>query len=830
MNRFWDIIIRPVIEEIDAKFVVEVGSGAGLNTGNILEYCVDTDGRMVAVDPFPQFDVDQFKVEYGDSFEIFQDISLNCLPLLSDYDVILIDGDPNWYTVYNELKIVENIFGGNGFPLVFLYGVGWPYGRRDGYYDIGNIPGEFRQPYKKLGLFPGRGELLDEGGFNSCLNNAVYENNPKNGVLTGVEDFIRESELDISFEFINAFNGLGILYLKDAEIDVILKRVLKDANLLDVIEKERMKLRIYFSESVKQNKVLKEQLLAVSELETVDGDYFNVGQNRLLNESLDDEKSKVEVLETRLRDVENQLGEADVHLDFLHKKGSYVQKLFSKFPSLYIFLKAPKTGIKNAFVIRKGYKAIEENNLFNVGYYLKNSDDILQSGQDPLLHYLYHGYKEGRKPNPDFNGEYYLHKHGDVKKSNINPLIHYSLHGLKEGRTIGKHFKAKQKTEVSPKILSDINSISISNDKSKFTLIQFTPPKTANPYYHMLEDEFISQGINFKYLTDFHSIEHLLKQHNGCIVHLHQPEPYYHSPNGDEKSTLINSHKFLDNLKHIKTLGAKLVWTMHNPVPHDRKFQEIDEKVNEELFTLSDHIVVLGRYPEKTLFKDQNVKTPISIITHPSFKEVYPPKIDKIQARKELGLPLDAIIFGNIGRIKPYKGYELIIDAFNEVLNHQISSKKLILLFAGNSEEKDYINSIKENPNVIVIEKDLDDSELVMFVSALDYSVFAFKDIWASSTVVLSLSYQVPVIVPDIGCMSDYVFHLDNGFLYEHGNLDSLVKSLECVTRVEYYDHLQYMCAAYLEEKTILNTVNQFIKVYEQVFKESTVQEAFSNV
>jgi len=514
MDRFWDIVVCPVVEAVGAKFVVELGYGKGLNTGNVLEYCVDNDARMVVIDPFPQFDVDIFRAKYGDRFEIFQDLSLDVLPLLSGYDVILIDGDPNWYSVYNELKIIEKTFVGDDFPVVFVHDVGWPYGRRDAYYDPESIPGDFRQPYEKLGLFPGRGELLDEGGFNSCLNNAIYENNCKNGVLAGVEDFIRESELDISFEFISAFNGLGILYLKDANIDAVLKRVFKDANLLDVVEEERMKLRIFFSESAKQNKVLKEQLMVGSELKSVDCD-FN-GQNRLLGECLNAERGKVKVLESRLGEVESQLDESNVYLDFLcNRKGSFVQKLFSKFPSLYIFLKAPKTGLKNAFVIRRGYKAILENNLFDVGYYLKNSVDILRSGQDPLLHYLYHGYKEGRNPNSDFDGEYYLYNHGDVKKSGLNPLVHYSLYGLREGRLMGDFVK-KQKTEPKPKVSIITASYNYAH------LIENAINSVINQTYNNWELIIVDDGsednsteIIRKYTKKYSNIK--LYQHNGNV-------------------------------------------------------------------------------------------------------------------------------------------------------------------------------------------------------------------------------------------------------------------------------------------------------------------------
>ena len=58
---------------------------------------------------------------------------------------------------------------------------------------------------------------------------------------------------------------------------------------------------------------------------------------------------------------------------------------------------------------------------------------------DPIIHHIYHGYKEERKPDPTFDGDYYLEIHGDVKTSNLNPLVHYSLYGLNEERITHNH-------------------------------------------------------------------------------------------------------------------------------------------------------------------------------------------------------------------------------------------------------------------------------------------------------------------------------------------------------------------------------------------------------
>jgi hypothetical protein len=228
-----------------------------LNTKHILEYCLDNNAHITAIDPFPKFDIEEFKAEYGDKFEIYTELSLNRLPLLKDYDTIIIDGDHNWYTVYNELKIIEESFKDKKFPLIFLHDIGWPYARRDLYYNPENIPQKHRQPYKKLGIYPGKNSLLETGGLNSHLFNAITENNPHNGILTALEDFIKESDLKLSFEHVNAFHGLGILYIKEDKIDKIVKKVIESADIVDLLEKERNTQTIANNESEVKNNELR---------------------------------------------------------------------------------------------------------------------------------------------------------------------------------------------------------------------------------------------------------------------------------------------------------------------------------------------------------------------------------------------------------------------------------------------------------------------------------------------------------------------------------------------------------------------------------------------
>lgn len=220
MHRFWNIIIEPVLTLLEPEIIVEIGSDQGKNTVSLLEFCKNTDAVLHAVDPVSNFDVDALKKEYGPRFVFHKSLSLNAIPRIKAADVFLIDGDHNWYTVFNELKLIEKYAADadRPFPVVMLHDIAWPYGRRDLYYYPENIPGKFRKPFKQKGIRPEVPDLLDEGGLNAHLNNSIYENALQNGVLTAIEDFLKEAGGSIEFFKLPGLCGLGIL------LDVRLKQ------------------------------------------------------------------------------------------------------------------------------------------------------------------------------------------------------------------------------------------------------------------------------------------------------------------------------------------------------------------------------------------------------------------------------------------------------------------------------------------------------------------------------------------------------------------------------------------------------------------------------
>jgi len=214
MYRFWDAIIEPALDRLEPQVIVEIGADFGFNTRNLLEYARRTGATLHVIDPLPKFDVDEWAATYPGTLLFHGAPSLEVLSSIAQPDVVLIDGDHNWHTVFHELKALQDSADtdSSGYPLVLLHDLGWPYGRRDLYYEPDRIPEPHRQPYEKGGLRLGRESLDPDGGLNAHLFNAVRAGGPRNGVLTAVEDFMREAPFELGLIVVPGINDLGILF------------------------------------------------------------------------------------------------------------------------------------------------------------------------------------------------------------------------------------------------------------------------------------------------------------------------------------------------------------------------------------------------------------------------------------------------------------------------------------------------------------------------------------------------------------------------------------------------------------------------------------------
>ena len=228
----WNLFIKPALDCIELSHIVEIGADKGATTTRVLEYCRTMGSRLTTIDCAPSKQIVEINKKNSDIHILNDKTSLEVLPELSDYEAILIDGDHNWYTVYHELKAIEKAYNPLGrLPLLFFHDVAWPYARRDMYYDPERVPKKFRQKNAQKGVLPGVQGLLEGYGLNRLFYNALYEGGPRNGVLTAIEDFVKESKYAFRLSVFNGYWGFALLASEET-----LKRFPSLVKVFDLVE------------------------------------------------------------------------------------------------------------------------------------------------------------------------------------------------------------------------------------------------------------------------------------------------------------------------------------------------------------------------------------------------------------------------------------------------------------------------------------------------------------------------------------------------------------------------------------------------------------------
>jgi hypothetical protein len=214
---FWVDILRPLLQHIQARHLLEIGADRGDHTRLLIRYCDSCNGTLTIIEPAVSAPLKEI-VDRSTRTMFFADRSCEALPRMnSAIDAVILEGDLNHHTVYGDLCGIEDLCRrcNNAFPVIFVKNISWPYARRDMYYAPEMIPPEARHEYAYNGMTPWS-LSLQRGTINAPFANVEKEGGERNGVLTAVEDFMKVSAFPLRLFSLPLFYGLGIIHAQDS--------------------------------------------------------------------------------------------------------------------------------------------------------------------------------------------------------------------------------------------------------------------------------------------------------------------------------------------------------------------------------------------------------------------------------------------------------------------------------------------------------------------------------------------------------------------------------------------------------------------------------------
>jgi Methyltransferase domain len=253
-------ILFPCLDAVKPRTVVEVGAFRGDFTRVLLDWAVEPGVAITAIEPKPPAELLSLRREHPELNLVERD-SHSALSTLPVADAVIIDGDHNYYTVSEELRLISEQAGDAGLPLLIFHDVCWPHARRDTYYAPERIPEEHRQPLAHdVRLAPGVPGTATIGILYAWA--AEREGGPRNGVLTAIEDFVADRD-GLRLVIVPAYFGLGLLWPEDAPWADAIARIVEpwdSSPMLERMEEARVSGIIDRMRLEPQEKVLRSLL------------------------------------------------------------------------------------------------------------------------------------------------------------------------------------------------------------------------------------------------------------------------------------------------------------------------------------------------------------------------------------------------------------------------------------------------------------------------------------------------------------------------------------------------------------------------------------------
>lgn len=188
--------------------------------------------------------------------------------------------------------------------------------------------------------------------------------------------------------------------------------------------------------------------------------------------------------------------------------------------------------------------------------------------------------------------------------------------------------------------------------------------------------------------------------------------------------------------------NAKIVWTLHNNFAHDYRHPRVDKIVRAILLFFTDAVIIQQK---RAVVRHKNV----FYVPHVHYVGVYGPR------REKMATPFINLL--SLGAIAPYKRNEKLIEAVRDL------PVRLLIIGKG---DPDYVATLKAYPNVEIRNEFVPDHEISKYLAQADYSIFYYDDSeLTSGGLILSLSYNVPVIIRKIPCAEIVTDEL--GYVYE---------------------------------------------------------------
>ena len=252
-----------------------------------------------------------------------------------------------------------------------------------------------------------------------------------------------------------------------------------------------------------------------------------------------------------------------------------------------------------------------------------------------------------------------------------------------------------------------------------------------------------------------------------------------------------NKFQFLDRtllMLYYKLLGKKVVLTAHNVNAGKRDSNDslFNRSTLRAQYRLADHVFVHTEKMKRELLQDFGVQErTVSVIPFGLNNSVPHTDLTPGEAKQRLGIRDSERTILFFGAIRPYKGLEHLVNAFQQLA---ATHSEYRLIIAGESRKgaEQYLDEIQRTINGHVSRRQvlqeiryIPDEETELYFKAADVLALPYTHVFQSGVLFLGYSFGLPVVGADVGSIREEIIEGRTGFLCRSCDSADLAKAIE---------------------------------------------------
>lgn len=321
----------------------------------------------------------------------------------------------------------------------------------------------------------------------------------------------------------------------------------------------------------------------------------------------------------------------------------------------------------------------------------------------------------------------------------------------------------------------------------------------ANPYGGLLAQGLADIGVELVagHAEEFNETWLYDNRHQVDVLHLNWPHYLYHAATLEER--VARATTIVSNLALARTLGYKVVWTVHNLYPHDSTHVSLDRLVRLALTHLATAVIAHCTHARDLVRQHFHRTENVFVIPHGHFIDAYPNTLSRAAARQQVGIADDRFVYLFFGNVRPYKGLNHLLETF--IALPGAANTLLLAAKVYNDYGDRFVEQARAaDPRILVYpSRFFANEEFQLYFNAADVGVFPFVDVLTSGSTITALSFGLPVIVPTVGCLPELVDD-EVGILYDQQQPGALPAAMHAIQQ---RDRQQLRRRAYQRAKAL---------------------------